>query len=195
MERFLDFIKSFRDRVISFLNQKQISERDRRAFKFAIWAVVIFFGFMVFKWIFIGKDVDRRRVFELRKQLHQVRELRSEYEYSKDLLKRLTASIKREEEALISVVEKVLVDNRIQRTLFSIKDSNTKTDKTGEFYEEKAVEVDVKKITLQKALDILYSMQTRDSFLKVSDVKLKTRFGEENLLDLSFRLSTFEFKT
>ncbi|NIP30001.1 MAG: hypothetical protein GTO02_07265 [Candidatus Dadabacteria bacterium] len=194
MNQILDLIEKLKQSIESFLERKTISERDKRAIKIATIAIGIFFSFLILKSLLTSGGGDKQKVIVLRERLQQVKEMRSEYEYSKNLLKQLTASIKKEDEALISVVEKILVDSQIDKKSFSIKDTNVSSDGSEEIYNERTVQVDIKKITLQKAIDVLYSIQSRDSFLKVSNLKLKTKFGKENLLDMSFRLSTFEFK-
>ena len=194
MEEFLSFVEKLKERIVKFADARKISDRDKRALKIAALAVVLFFGFMIFKGLFFGDNGDAKKVVVLRDQLEKVKALKNEYEYSKNLLNSLTSSVRKEEEALISVVEKILVDNNVDRKSFSIKDSNVMSDVSEGFYDEKVVQVDVKKIDVQKVLDVLYSIQTRESFLKVSNLKLKTKFGQESLLDMSFRLSTFELR-
>ena len=186
-------IEKIKQYIDGFLGKQSVSERDKKALKLGAAAVALFFIFMILKSLLGGGDNSKQQITELKERLKTVKELRHEYEYAGKLLKETTASIKKEDEALISVVEKILVDNRIERKSFSIKDSNITSSNAEEIYNERSVQVDIKRVSLQKAIDVLYSIQNRESFLKVSNLKLKTKFDKNNLLDMSFRLSTFEF--
>jgi hypothetical protein len=88
-------------------------------------------------------------------------------------------------------VEKILVDAQVDRSSFSI---SSRTDTSGDLYDEKSIDVDIKKLPLNKAVDLLYKIQTNPNFLKVSKFRIRTRFDNPNLLDASFRVSTFKFK-
>lgn len=186
-------IEKIKQYIDGFLGKQSVSERDKKALKLGAGAIALFFLFMILKSLIGGGDNSKQQIAELKERLKTVKELRLEYEYTNKLLKETTASIKKENEALISVVEKILVDNRIERKSFSIKDSNITSSNAEEIYNERSVQVDIKRVSLQKAIDVLYSIQNRESFLKVSNLKLKTKFDKNNLLDMSFRLSTFEF--
>ena len=192
MNEIRKLVEKFRNFINSLLEKQTFSERDKRAVKIAAVVVAIFFGFMILKSLITGGENNKEKVVELEQRLQKVKELRAEYDYTKNLLNQMTVSIKKEDEALISVVEKILIDNQIERKSFSIKDSNINSN-SDDLYNERSVQVDIKRVSLQKAIDVLYSIQNRESFLKVSSLKLKTKFDKNNLLDMSFRLSTFEF--
>jgi len=87
-----------------------------------------------------------------------------------------------------------LIDNDIERTSFSIKDSKIVLPDSEDLYDDSTVEVNVRKVPFNRVIDILYSIQNRDSFLKVSNLRLKTKFDKPELVDVSFKLSTFEFR-
>lgn len=186
-------IEKIKKLFMGFIEKQSLSERDKRAVKIAGAALGVFVAFLILKAVMGGGTNDQQKLTELKDRLHEVKQLRVEYDYANNLLRQLTSSIQKEDEALISVVEKILVDNQIDRKSFSIKDSNITTAGTDDLYEEKSVQVDIKRITIQKFIDVLYTIQNRKSFLKVSDLKLKSKFDKENQLDVSFRLSTFEF--
>lgn len=193
MNEFLEKLNKLKQTVREYISKKNLSERDRRAIIIASAAAAVFLVFLIFNGFSSGNSKNENRVIALRKQLEEIKTLRQEYEYSKKTLEDITKSIKREDEALISVVEKIMVKNQIDRNTFSIKDSNTGSSDAEGLYNESAVQVDIKRIPLEKVIDVLYAFQNRESFLKVSNLILRTKFDKSNLLDVSFRLSTFEF--
>ena len=100
--------------------------------------------------------------------------------------------MKEEREALISVAEKVLVRNGIDRRSFSIRGTNPSVRGKG-INRERAVLVKINKVPVPRVLNVLYTFQKSKTLLKVSDLRIKTRFDNPNLSDVSFQLSTFSF--
>lgn len=176
------------------LDESLKSERERRAIFIGAGAIIALILFVSFNTFFQDSNKYQKQTNALEAELVRVKSLREEYGQLKDRLRELTKAVKKENEALISVVEKVLVDNDIERTSFSIKDSKIVLPDSEDLYDDSTVEVNVRKVPFNKVIDILYSIQNRDSFLKVSDLRLKTKFDKPELVDVSFKLSTFAFR-
>ena len=184
--------------IVQFLSEKLEeslkSERERRAIIIGIGAIVALILFVSFNTFFRDSSKYQKQTQALEAELIRVKSLGEEYGLLKDRLRELTKAVKKENEALISVVEKVLIDNDIERTSFSIKDSKIVLPDSEDLYDESTVEVNVRKVPFNRVIDILYTIQNRDSFLKVSNLRLKTKFDKPELVDVSFKLSTFEFR-
>ncbi len=105
----------------------------------------------------------------------------------------LSSKTKKENEALISVVEKILLNEKLDRTNFSIRDVNSRTNSNEDFYEEKSVDVELNRISLSNLVDILYKLQNKPS-LKVSNVNISTKLGKSDSMNVKLRVSTYEFK-
>ena len=170
------------------------SERDRRALIIGVVVIAAVLIFAFYNTFVKNSKRYQKQTVLMQERLIELKVLKKEYLESKQKLNELTKTIKKEDEALISVVEKILVDNQIERTSFSIKDSKLNTPNSDEIYDESTVQVDLRKIPFNKVIDILYMIQSRDSFLKVSNLRLKTKFDKPELVDFSFKLSTFEFR-
>lgn len=177
-----------------YLGRAITSERDKKILILGGVFLVLFILFYVYQSYSSQVDKYEKQAVALEQQLVKVKALARDYEESTNRLESITRSIKKEDEALISVLEKILVDNRIQREDFSIKDSNTRISDTEDLYDVTSVQVDIRRVQLGKLIDVLYNIQTRESFLKVSDLKMRTKFDKPELIDASFTLSTFEFK-
>ena len=176
------------------LDESLKSERERRALFIGAGAIIALVLFVSFNTFFQDSSKYQKQTNALEAELVRVKSLREEYGQLKDRLRQLTKAVKKENEALISVVEKVLIDNDIERTSFSIKDSKIVLPDSDDLYDDSTVEVNVRKVPFNKVVDILYSIQNRDSFLKVSGLRLKTKFDKPELVDISFKVSTFEFR-
>ncbi len=179
-------------KVRDLIDRREFSARDVRALKIAAAALAVFMLFSVYRAVFPGGSAVRSEFSQVRLQINEMRSLKEEYRYSRDILARVSGSMKEEREALISVAEKALVRNGIDRRSFSIKGTNPSVRGKG-INRERAVLVRINKVPVPRVLNVLYTFQKSKTLLKVSDLRIKTRFDDPSLTDVSFRLSTFSF--
>lgn len=179
-------------RVRGLIDRREFSARDVRALKIAVAALAVFILFSAYRAVFPGGSAVRSEVSQVRLQINEMRSIKEEYRYSRDILANVSGSMREEKEALISVAEKALVRNGIDRRSFSIKGTNPSGKGKG-INRERAVLVKINKVPVPRVLNVLYTFQKSKTLLKVSDLRIKTRFDNPNLTDVSFRLSTFSF--
>ena len=201
MGRIRDFLEAIsprlsaaRSRAEAFMEEMGVSPRDKRFLKIGAVVLSVFLLFMAYRAIAPDSPGLRSELRLLKAQFGEVKALKDEYRYSSDLLRRVSGSMKEEEEALISVVERTLVGNQIGRESFSIRGTNPSSDISDVVEGERVVIVQINSIPLSSLIDVLYSFQNGGSILKVSDLTIKTRFDDPSLTDVSFRLSTFSFR-
>jgi len=188
-QKIQEFIEKSREKFYSLTS----TERDRRALLLGGSAIVIIVIYLVFHSYSSGTDHLQKRSAQLEKELREVKVLKAEYEDSNKKIVELSSKIKKENEALISVVEKILLNEKLDRTNFSIRDVNSRTNSNEDFYEEKSVDVELNKISLSNLVDILYKLQNKPS-LKVSNVNISTKLGKSDWMNVKLRVSTYEFK-
>lgn len=188
-QKIQEFIEKSREKFYSLTS----TERDRRALLLGASAIVIIVIYLVFHSYSSGTDHLQKRSAQLEKELREVKVLKAEYEDSNKKIVELSSKIKKENEALISVVEKILLNEKLDRTNFSIRDVNSRTNSNEDFYEEKSVDVELNKISLSNLVDILYKLQNKPS-LKVSNVNISTKLGKSDSMNVKLRVSTYEFK-
>lgn len=179
-------------RVRELVDRGEFSTRDVRALKIAGVALALFILFSAYRAVFPGGSAVKSEVSQARLQLGEMRSIKEEYRYSRDLLAEVSGSMREERDALISVAEKALVRNGIDRRSFSIRGTNPSVRGKG-INRERAVLVKINKVPVPRVLNVLYTFQKSKTILKVSDFRIKTRFDNPNLSDVSFRLSTFSF--
>lgn len=179
-------------RVRELINRGEFSARDIRALKIVAAALAVFVLFSVYKSVFPGGSSVKSEVSQVRLQLNEMRSLKEEYRYLRDLLAEVSGSMKEEKNALISVAEKALVRNGIDPGSFSIRGTNPSVRGKG-ISRERAVLVKINKVSVPRVINVLYTLQRSKTILKVSDLRIKTRFDNPNLSDVSFQLSTFSF--
>lgn len=188
-QKIQELIEKSREKFYSLTS----TERDRRALLLGGSAIVIIVIYLVFHSYSSGMDHLQKRSAQLEKELREVKVLKAEYEDSNKKIVELSSKIKKENEALISVVEKILLNEKLDRTNFSIRDVNSRTNSNEDFYEEKSVDVELNKISLSNLVDILYKLQNKPS-LKVSNVSISTKLGKSDSINVKLRVSTYEFK-
>jgi len=186
---FADIKKTLQDKV----NVSEITERDRYILFgcLGIFAAVLIY-LTVFSFTSAVSSLEKK-VLVLENDLQRVYELKTEYNISSKKLKVLV-DLNPPQGPLISTVEKLLLEENVDRKKFSIKDRNTRNKDTEEIYNEKSVDVTIKQIPLGKVIDVLYAFQSKTSYLKVKGLRVRTRFDSSNSVDLFFMVSTFEFK-
>lgn len=187
-------INSVNEAREKYLRNAVSSERDKKILVVGVVCLLLFVLFFIYQSYSSQAAKYEKQAIALEQQLMKVKAISEDYRESRKRLESLTRSIKKEDEALISVLEKILVDNQIAREDFSIKDSNIRGSDTEDLYDVTSIQVDIRRVPLNKIIDVLYRIQTRKSFLKVSDLQMRTKFDKPELVDASFKLSTFEFK-
>ena len=170
------------------------TERDRRAISIGAAGICLLILYLVLHSFTSGTERLEKRAIQLQADLTRIENMRDEYLNSKERIIELSSKIKEEDEPLISVVEQILLDENIDRKNFSIKDLNLRTSAPEDFYEEKSVDVELKNLSLNNLVDILYKVQNAPSFLKVSNLNISTKFDKSDSMTVKLRVSTFEFK-
>ncbi|MEM7009312.1 MAG: type II secretion system protein GspM [Thermodesulfobacteriota bacterium] len=188
-QKYRELIEKAREKIYTLTS----TQRDRRALLIGGSAIVIIVLYLIFHSYTSGTANLERRYAQLENELTEVKMLKAEYLDSKKQIAELSSKIKKENEALISVVEKILLKENLDRQNFSIRDVNTRSNSEEDFYEEKSVDVELSKISLETLVDILYTLQNRPS-LKVGNLNITTKFDKANSMKVKLRVSTYEFK-
>lgn len=190
-----DFFADIKKILLGKINVSEITERDRYILFgcLGIFAAVLIY-LTVFSFTSAVSSLEKK-VLVLENDLQRVYELKTEYAISSKQLKMLIKENPKQG-PLISTIEKILLEENVDRKKFSIKDKNKRNKDTEEIYNEKSVDVTIKQIPLGKMIDVLYAFQSKSktSYLKVKGLRVRTRFDSSDLVDLFFMVSTFEFK-
>lgn len=190
----IDRIKKVTGELRERIVRLSSSERDVRAIRIGAAGICLIIIYVIFHSITSGTGRLEKQVRQLETELGRIENLRTEYEDSKQRMTELSSKIKEEREPLISVVEKILLEENIDRKNFSIKDVNLRTTDSEDFYEEKSIDVELKDLSLKDLIDILYKIQNTKSFLKVSNLNISTKVNKSDSMTVKLRVSTFEFR-
>ncbi len=184
-----DSLRQLEGQAREWFQRVSSSERDRRLLWYGGIGGSVLLLYIIFQFFSSGSARLERKVEALQSELRKIDTLRSEYIQSKRAIEQLSKNIKTGDKSLISLVEETLVDSQVDRGNFSIK---SRTPTSGDLYEETSVDVELKKIPLNKMVDVLYKIQTTPVFVKVTKFRPQIRFDNPDLMDASFRVSTFK---
>ena len=168
-----------------------VSDRDKRMLMLGGAAAAVVVALVVLQVLSSLNSGLERQARALRAQLEQVYALRQQYYDTRHRVTRMADAMRPPSQPLLSVIERLLVDERVERGSFSI---NSREPVAGELYDELSVDVKIQKIALDKVLDVVYRLQSGDTFLRISRFRMATRFDDPNLLDVTFRVSAYNIK-
>ncbi len=173
------------------LESLNISDRDRKAIVLGGVGAIVLITVIIFQSFSSMNGRLERQYKALESQLEQMRELGAEYYESRRRASEIADSMESTDQSLLSLIERILVRQNIERASFSI---NSRALVTGESYEEISVEVRIQKLSLDKVIDVIHNIQSAPTFLKVSKFRMSSRFDNPDLMDVSFRVSNFKFE-
>jgi hypothetical protein len=191
---FIENLRAIIDQIREKIQRIQSSKRDKRTIKASVAVLSIIILLLIFRFFISGAERLQKQANILETDYKKVSSLRKQFLEFKQIKTELTSTIKSGDEALISLLEGILVDEQIDRGSFSIKDSNSRVTKDEDLFDEQNVDAEIRKIPLYKLVDLLYKINTNNSFLKVSKLRIRTRFDNPDLIDVNFRISRFKLK-
>ncbi|KAB2832773.1 MAG: hypothetical protein F9K51_04545, partial [Candidatus Dadabacteria bacterium] len=106
----IDRIKKVSGELRERIARLSSSERDVRAIRIGAAGICLIIIYVIFHSITSGTGRLEKQVRQLETELGRIENLRTEYEGSKQRMNELSSRIKEEREPLISVVEKILLD-------------------------------------------------------------------------------------
>ena len=168
----------------------RLSSRERLLVVFtALVAVVFLFAGSIY---FVQGRLHKaeRRVRERTAQLQQILDLEGRFRNAQKDQGRIESRMKRNNVQLFSLLPKVagelgLTLNDLNERRTPLKDSNI---------DEISVDVNLKKMSIDKLDGFLERVEqgSSDGMVKVLKIKVKTRFDDENLLDVNMKVATYK---
>lgn len=115
------------------------------------------------------------------------------YNAMRETLKSTEASLEKGyDTALSTTLESLASKAGIKENIESIKERPVVPT---ELFDELIVDVRVSKVTLDQLIDYLYSIEyDRSKLLRVKELRMRTRFDNRQLFDVSFQVSTYRLQ-
>ncbi len=116
-----------------------------------------------------------------------------DYNKMKDRLKVMEEDVKKGyDTSLSTTLENLGGKSGIKENIESIKE---RPIVPSELFDESIVDVRLSKVTLPQLIDFLYSIEyDKTRLLRVKELRLRTRFDNKQLFDVSFQVSTYRLQ-
>jgi type II secretory pathway component PulM len=149
-------------------------------------AVVIYFGV-------IRVSLDLRgdaesRLAQAEQQLTVMTRLRREYD---DINSRLT-SVEKRIQANPRGNLRTTLETLAQASQVKVESMEPQATPSNDRYRETKVEVDLKEVTLEQAVNYLQQIESSEQVLSVKSLRMRTRKDKPSFLDVTFTVSSFE---
>ncbi len=133
--------------------------------------------------------LDRRLAIASR-QLTELQNLRGDYQRQKQIINRIDAQLRRQQEnfAIFSHLEQVAGQTGIQDKIQSM---NTTASPPNTVYKEVSVEVKMEGVTLGQLTDYLHRVESSPQVLKIKRLQVKPTREDRQQLSVRFRVSVF----
>ena len=93
---------------------------------------------------------------------------------------------------LTTTMEKLAENSGIKERIESLKEG---TSSPSDYFDEFSVDVHLSKVTLPQLVDYLYRIEHHDRLmLRLNQIQIKPRYDNKQLLDVSFRVSTYRLQ-
>lgn len=132
-------------------------------------------------------------IVEGREKQREILKRMEQFQSQSQKLKEIEAKIAKGFDATITttmatLAEKVGIKDRIE----NIRDKGARST---ELFDEISVEVKLVKITVPQLMDYLYQIEQHpDLVLRISQIRIKRRFDNKQLLDVMFEVSTYRLQ-
>ena len=169
----------------------RLSERERRlvlllagSFGAIIVVGVLFFGSRAI-------ETRRKNVAKRRDEIAQLESLRDKYEEAVQTEKKSSGKIRSNTTSLFSVMQKHA--GEVGLTLTDLNERHVPV-KDAPDVQEVTVDVNLKEITIDKLDTLLEKVEGKrnDGVVKVSKMRVKTRFDKPDMLEANFTVSTWK---
>jgi multidrug efflux pump subunit AcrB len=169
---------------------QRLSERERRLVVVCGAALVVFFvggGSFLASSAF---DAREKRVVAKQQQLDQILSLRERYQEAEQNEKRAASRVKSNNVSLFSLLQKTAGDLSLQLNDLNERKVPVKDTELVEV----SVDVTLKEISIDKLNSFLEKIEgpRRDGIVKVQKLKVKTRFDQPDMLEVSMTVSTWK---
>ncbi len=155
---------------------------------------ILFLVFIIVEGIILP-TVDRiqqlnRLVTDKERDLEKFAELRKSYEHHHVRLEDIQAKVNRQDDtfSLVAYIEQMTITQNVNHTIAVLRPNNAAPV---EGYQETAVELSLKKITLGQIISFLQALESSPYFIRAKQFSMKSRFSDSSFLDVHLIVSSY----
>ena len=170
-----------------------LSQREQRVL---LGAGILF----VLMLLYLGVDsiLDRYQKLEdkivtKRGEVEKLSRLRTQYMEAHRQLEDIKAKLDQMERgfSVLSFIEDLANKENIREKIGSVKPKKIPLNDT---YDENIVELNIDNVSLQELVDFIYQVENSGQLLKVKRLRIKTRYDNRDLLNVTLQVTTYKKK-
>ena len=189
MRDLLDPLRRYQVMAADFLDQR--TPRERQMLAIMAGAVAVWLIYWIINVFLMNPLAQSRKNVEARQRvLQNMMILQSDYrriEFEVNKLERMIQSGQRGN--VLSNLETMANQANIKDKIASM---DPKSSPPNDLYRENVIEVRLKSVNLKQLVDYLYRIESSGQLLKIKRLRIKTRSDDASLLDVNFRVSSFQ---
>ena len=170
---------------------KGLTKREQRILLGAGIFVVLLIIFFIIDAIMRNYQGMEGKIQANREELKRVIHLRDEYRSVHQELDTIKSRLDKKEAgfSLLSFLEDLANQQNIRENISSFK---PKKNPLNESYTESSVETVIDNITLWQLVQLIHKIENSGHLLRVKRLRIKTRYDNPDLLNVTFQVSTYE---
>jgi len=139
------------------------------------------------------KTVDRL-ILKKEKELQEIVILKKEYDELKGKLRGIEQKLKQQKRdfSLLSFLESTANTAQIRKKISSMRPQPLTTEDKS--FQEDSVEVRVENVSLSQVVEFLKAIESSPVYLRVKQIRLKTRYSDPKFMDATFLISSYQQK-
>lgn len=168
----------------------RLSEREKRLVLVTGTVGVIFVGFLVVTAINSALDSRQKRVSMRKDEIAQLEVLRERYHDAQEAEKKSSAQLRANSQSLFTLVQKASTE--VGLPVPDLQERRTPVKDAADL-QEVSVDVNMKEISVDKLTTLLEKIEGKrsDGIVKVTKLKVKTRFDNPEMLEANLTVSTW----
>lgn len=189
MRDLLDPLRRYQVMAADFLDQR--TPRERQMLAIMAGAVAIWLIYWIINVFLMNPLVRSQNNVEARQRvLQKIMILQSDYRRIESEVNKLERMIRSGQRGnVLSNLETMANQASIKDKIASM---DPKSSPPNDLYKENVIEVRLKSVNLKQLVDYLYRIESSGQLLKIKRLRIKTRSDDAKLLDVNFRVSSFQ---
>lgn len=187
-------MKAFFRKILSRFRPARLTRRERlylTAGGFAAIGMLLFGLFSATTFYFDRMENLDRLIRQKQKTLTALAVIRREYVQLNSRIGALENRISQDQGrfSMLSFIESLAVREKVRSSIAYMR---PQTGEVRERYRENAVDIKIEKVTLERAIRFLSKIEEAPHILKIRNLHFRRRYADPQLLDITFRVSSYE---
>lgn len=171
-----------------------LSQREQRVLIGLGAFLVVMLLYLAVDSVVQGYDRLEDKIAGTKNEIEKISRLRQQYMEAHEELVDIKAKLDQMEKgfSVLSFIEDLANKENIREKIGSVK---PKKIPLNESYDENIVELRMDDVTLSKLVDFIYKIENSGHLLKVKRLRIKTRFDNRDLLNVTLQVTTYKRKS